>query len=430
MNKIQAKKLLASAGRTAGVVVQVRAGKDNADEIRVLNASRKKVLASGTIALDASKKGYQDKDVREILSQVRSLKASKKASCRGNKLNCSSANFWVDKGYLQSKGKPGYKEDLEAIEEEYDGAGVVEEFLSPADKTIAKMLRSWKDIKGLYLVNFPESGETITVCVDSDGYVEEVFGPEDFEDSNTDALDSWVALQSSRKKMNCSEDEDPNPDDFEGDDAGFVDDVESIVTDDQGNEVQVDDMLVVQDPETSEIALFIPTDEDEQLPENLEVIGEVLPSDDAAVLDSSRRVKSRGRKMNASVRVLKGRTKLNSSRASLIDQLNEVYESDAYEDVESALAQAAGFSESEMEHLSDADEDEGFYANFTTQQLEKALDILNGNVSESDAKLPLTVAEIQVLKRAMEDYSQPSFTKDREMSRVATQILKKLNSLF
>lgn len=311
MNKIQAKKLLASAGRTAGVVVQVRAGKDNADEIRVLNASRKKVLASGTIALDASKKGYQDKDVREILSQVRSLK-------------------------------------------------------------------------------------------------------------------------SSRKRVNCSEEyDDPNPDDFEGDDAGFVDDVESIVTDDQGNEVQVDDMLVVQDPETSEIALFIPTDEDEQLPENLEVIGEVLPSDDAAVLDSSRRVKSRGRKMNASKRKSsQRRTKLNSSRASLIDQLNEVYESDAYEDVESALAQAAGFSESEMEHLSDADEDEGFYANFTTQQLEKALDILNGNVSESDAKLPLTVAEIQVLKRAMEDYSQPSFTKDREMSRVATQILKKLNSLF
>lgn len=180
MNKIQAKRLLASAGKTAGVVVQIRAGKGNADEIRVLNSSRKEVLASGTIALDASKKGYRDSDLKQVLAQVRSLNAS-------------------------------------------------------------------------------------------------------------------------RRKMNCSEgDEDVNSGDFGGDDAEFVDDVESIVTDDQGNEVQVDEMLVVQDPETSEIALFIPTDEDEQLPENLEVIGEVLPSDDAAVLDSSRRVKSRGRKMNAS----------------------------------------------------------------------------------------------------------------------------------
>lgn len=265
MNKIQAKRLLASAGKTAGVVVQIRAGKGNADEIRVLNSSRKEVLASGTIALDASKKGYRDSDLKQVLAQVRSLNASRR------KMNCSENNLveiakllrqiWDDEGesdpvftresvghntlwYKKQLRRLGYKGDIDA----------------------ATFNEAW---------DLAASGDL-----------------------------------SSCKKMNCSENDDPNPDDFNGDDSDFVNDVEAIVTDDQGNEVQVDEMLVVQDPETSEIALFIPTDEDEQLAENFEVIGEVLPSDDTTVLDSSRRVKSRGRKMNAS----KKRSLLNASR--------------------------------------------------------------------------------------------------------------------
>lgn len=90
-----------------------------------------------------------------------------------------------------------------------------------------------------------------------------------------------------RKKMNCSQDSDT--DNLKGDDANFVDDVESIITDSDGNEITVNDMLVVQDPETKEISLFVPTEDDDAVPENVTVIGKVCPADDAAVLDSSRR---------------------------------------------------------------------------------------------------------------------------------------------
>lgn len=89
----------------------------------------------------------------------------------------------------------------------------------------------------------------------------------------------------SKRKMNASDD------DYVGDDAEFVEDVESVVTDEQGNEIVVDDMLVVQDPDTNEISLFVPTEEDEAVPENVEVIGEVTAADSEEVLDSSRKVK-------------------------------------------------------------------------------------------------------------------------------------------
>lgn len=233
-----------------------------------------------------------------------------------------------------------------------------------------------------------------------------------------DALNSSTG----RSKLNCDE----------GDDADFVEDVESTVTDEKGNEIEVADMLIVQDPDTNQISLFIPEDEAETVPENVEVIGEVIPADDEVVLDSSRRRKTHGKKMNASKR--KGTqncTNLNSSRANLIEQLEEVYQTSAYTNVEAALAQATGFSESEMEHLPDDDADEGFYANFTTEQLQEALDILNGDdpTSPPSINLALTVTELEVLKRAMEDYSQPSFTKDREMSLVAKHILNKLSDI-
>lgn len=66
------------------------------------------------------------------------------------------------------------------------------------------------------------------------------------------------------------------------------DDVESIITDSDGNKITVNDMLVVQDLETKEISLFVPIEDDDTVPENVTVIGKVCPADDATVLDSSR----------------------------------------------------------------------------------------------------------------------------------------------
>ena len=83
-------------------------------------------------------------------------------------------------------------------------------------------------------------------------------------------------------KLNCAEDVD-----YEGDDANFVDDAEGVVQDQDGNEIVVEDMLIVQDPDTAEISLFIPDDTDDTVPESVEVIGEVVePAADS--LESSK----------------------------------------------------------------------------------------------------------------------------------------------
>ena len=125
-----------------------------------------------------------------------------------------------------------------------------------------------------------------------------------------------------RRKMNCSEDSDT--DDLKGDDANFVDDVESIITDPDGNEITVNDMLVVQDPETKEISLFVPTEDDDTVPENVTVIGKVCPADDAAVLDSSRRYK----KINASRNVTFDAMTMKEAADELgkfDDEVNDIY---------------------------------------------------------------------------------------------------------
>ena len=98
-------------------------------------------------------------------------------------------------------------------------------------------------------------------------------------------------------KLNCAEDVD-----YEGDDANFVDDAEGVVQDQDGNEIVVEGMLIVQDPDTAEISLFIPDDTDDTVPESVEVIGKVVPTAEEAVLDSSRRKmnSSNRRKMNCS----------------------------------------------------------------------------------------------------------------------------------
>ena len=108
-----------------------------------------------------------------------------------------------------------------------------------------------------------------------------------------------------RQKMNCSEDTD-----FEGDDADFVEDVDNVVVDDEGNAVEVDAMLIVQDPETNEISLFIPDNESDDVPESLNIIGEVI-SADTVDLDSSK--KQRALRANRRSR----RTNSNRSNVSL-----------------------------------------------------------------------------------------------------------------
>lgn len=80
------------------------------------------------------------------------------------------------------------------------------------------------------------------------------------------------------------------PDGATPDDEAFMDDVSSIITDDQGNEFMVEELVVVQNPDTKEVSLFMPSDVDESIPEDVDVIGKVVSASNADTLDASRRV--------------------------------------------------------------------------------------------------------------------------------------------
>ena len=269
MDKMKAKKVLCSAAAKQGLKVQMRAGK-TADDIRILNASTGKVVAEGTIALDASKAGYTVADVRKTVNQIN----TKLAKDNNKNLNASKRKMNSARGKTTFVGKVTLYND----------------FADFAPEVAEKLIRSRLDnlvpngdIKFNHL-NDTEIEVTIS-CPDADKNAAKVA----VESSDVTKYVDWGeeinAGCHGKKKMNAAEEEA-----YTGDDVDFVEDVESVVLDEQGNEVSIDEMLVVQDSETNEIALFIPTEEDEALPENVEVIGEVTAADDT-VLDSSRRVK-------------------------------------------------------------------------------------------------------------------------------------------
>lgn len=89
---------------------------------------------------------------------------------------------------------------------------------------------------------------------------------------------------SRRKRLHSSEEAVP------GDDAIQNTGIDGGDTEAETAEL-LDDALIVQNPETKEVSLFVATEDDEALPESVDVIAEVTPVVEGAVLDSSRRLK-------------------------------------------------------------------------------------------------------------------------------------------
>lgn len=115
------------------------------------------------------------------------------------------------------------------------------------------------------------------------------------------------------------------------------------------------------------------------------------------------------------------------SRNAMIDKIEEIYKKD-YERVDHAIMQVMMWSPQDLEDLDDSDPNEGFYANFTTSELQQILSILEKEDNEDryTITLEVTAYEESVLKDAMESYSDPYFTKDRDMSTAARHILQQL----
>lgn len=111
-------------------------------------------------------------------------------------------------------------------------------------------------------------------------------------------------------------------------------------------------------------------------------------------------------------------------RNSLIDYIDENYNTeDNYEVLDNAWSTL--FPSVSQD---DDDPDEGMYANLSTSQLTKLKDYLDDSSGYSSGgfSYEFNESEVNVLIEAMENFSNPAFTKDREMSRVAKRILDKL----
>lgn len=114
-----------------------------------------------------------------------------------------------------------------------------------------------------------------------------------------------------------------------------------------------------------------------------------------------------------------------SDRDSIIDYIDYNYNTmDNYEMLDDAWSKLfPSISQN------DEDPDEGMYANLSTSQLMQLKDYLDGDSSYSSSygfSYEFNESEVNVLIDAMNNYSNPAFTKDREMSKIAKRILDKL----
>ena len=118
--------------------------------------------------------------------------------------------------------------------------------------------------------------------------------------------------------------------------------------------------------------------------------------------------------------------KCSSDREFLINYIDENYNTeDNYEVLDDAWSTLFPSISQDGD-----DPDEGMYANLSTSELQKLKTYLDGEQSKYSGGFTFEFDgnELNVLIEAMENFSQPSFTKDREMSRIARRILNKLTS--
>ena len=102
-------------------------------------------------------------------------------------------------------------------------------------------------------------------------------------DFNTDAPDVDNSdydeeLDSSKNQsMNCSEDSDEvNPSEKDGASVNCSEGESGTIYTESGNEVAITDIKIVQNPQTNALALFVPENGDDEIPEGFTVIGDVI----------------------------------------------------------------------------------------------------------------------------------------------------------
>ena len=119
------------------------------------------------------------------------------------------------------------------------------------------------------------------------------------------------------------------------------------------------------------------------------------------------------------------------NRTQLIDYIDSYYDQD-YEMVERIMENVYGYNMNAIEQDASHDynyDTEGFYAAFSDVQLEEIAEELDSyfmNENKLNIELKISEAELKVLIDAMENYSEPSFTKDFMMYKIAQRLLTRL----
>lgn len=118
------------------------------------------------------------------------------------------------------------------------------------------------------------------------------------------------------------------------------------------------------------------------------------------------------------------------TRSGYIGDLSQNYKGpnmEWYEFVEKEIKKVTGKF---VNTLPDDDPDEGFYSNLSTSELKAVLDNINATITKitKDDKITveLTGQQLNLIKDAMKMWSNPSFSKSREESDIAKDILNKL----
>lgn len=271
------------------------------------------VLDNGDIGRQFGRRFYGvDKELTELVdmellsSSRRKLKSSRKPASKGTrkKLNSSTANGFekyfdkvTDKQLADYYGIPVKDITDTNADIEADGYGKVVGHYIPKDEYAEVLVDGdWDTLDIL------EDGTVGFSLGEGGGKATRFYGVD--IDSIKEAIEE-AGLDSSRK-LNSSEEEPGEPAEGVAADGSAAEgvDADGVTAEDNvqdtgidGGETAVetaellDDALIVQNPETKEVSLFVATEEDEALPEFVDVIAEITSVAEAEILDSSRRLK-------------------------------------------------------------------------------------------------------------------------------------------
>ena len=115
-------------------------------------------------------------------------------------------------------------------------------------------------------------------------------------------------------------------------------------------------------------------------------------------------------------------------RTDLMDEAEELYRDniEAFEDAFETIMNV------NVNDVDDSDPDEGFWSICTDEDIENIIELTKQNIYGDSGvnknTYEFTDTQISLILRAMEMWSDPSFSRDREESAIAKQIVRYLNN--